>query len=65
MCEQDQALPVRMGDWGVPWLWAPEPEERLPLSAVCLPRQPGGENRAGNQIEDPDVWWRRESWGVE
>lgn len=39
----------------MPWLWAPEPQERLPLLGVCLPREPGGENRAGNQIENPDV----------
>lgn len=44
--EQGQALPVRMGDWAVPWLWAPEPEERLPLSALCLPRQPEGETQS-------------------
>lgn len=48
--EQDQD-----GVWGGPWLWAPQPEQRLPLSAACLPRQPGGENRAGNPTENPDV----------
>lgn len=52
--QRDQALPVRMVKvtGKVPWQWAPRSgEERLSLLRVCLPREPGGENGAGNQTE--------------
>lgn len=40
------------GDWeGAVAMGTRSGEERLSLLRVCLPREPGGENGAGNQIE--------------